>query len=107
MNDRTVYSIASRYGNAAQPDDREASDIIGWRDGVPLFGAMRWMPGSYNVINVSYFSACELAERVASTLAPHRKGASVSVTPHSISADYVGVVDGVSCETWRTLGLTR
>lgn len=76
-----LYTVVSRWGLSAQPDDREAVQLIN--------GGVAWPITAPSLRSVVYFRNKALAEQVAAVLGPHREGASVSVSPHDADADYI------------------
>lgn len=77
-----VFSVASRWGAAGNPDDvevvRRSDRTIGW--------PMR----AHNLREVVYFADYSAAGACAGELGPHREGAHVSVVRHDADAPYVG-----------------
>lgn len=74
------YTVWSRYGTSACPDDRPLVHVSG--------GGLAWAPrASWNVRDIARFDTRELAAGAASEFGPFRPGATApSVTPYPFYA---------------------
>lgn len=76
-----LYTVVSRWGYAAQPDDREA---VAGPDYLPM-----WPTRATALHEVLHWRSADEARAVAEKLGPHREGAIVSVSAHEETADYI------------------